>query len=87
MARCFYVNGLPEEGDEIVGNLLRRSDEWLAWAGTIRPERRPGSAYSRYIWFETMERSLAVAVRYDKKKFYCQYGKRYEHYATQTVRG
>ena len=87
MARCFYVNGLPEDGDEIVGNLLRRSDEWLAWAGTIRPERRPGSAYSRYIWFETMERSLAVAVRYDRKKFYYQYGKRYEHYATQTVRG
>ena len=86
MARCFYVTQHPEKGDKIVRSLLRRSDEWLTWIGSISEERRSGSLYSYISWLETMERALALAVQYDRKDFYYQYGKKYEHYTAQTAR-
>jgi len=86
MARCFYMTQQAEKGDEIVGKLLLRSDEWLTWIESIRAERRKGSLYSYYSWLETMERALTVAVQFDRKAFY-QYGKKYEHYTRQADQG
>ena len=80
MARCFYVNSLPDQGDRIVSSLLRRAVEWLSWIDTIRPSRRAGSAFSRYTWLQTMELALAVAAQYDRNNIYQQYIKHYEHY-------
>ena len=80
MARCFYVNSLPDQGDRIVSSLLRRAVEWLSWIDTIRPSRRAGSAFSRYTWLQTMELALAVAAQYDRNNIYQQYIKHYERY-------
>jgi hypothetical protein len=80
MARCFYVNSLPDQGDRIVSGLLRRAVEWLLWIDTIRPSRRAGSAFSRYTWLQTMELALAVAAQYDRNNIYQQYIKHYERY-------
>ena len=80
MARCFYLNRLPEQGDDIVNGLLRRSAEWLSWIETIKPSRRAGSAYSRHIWMQTMEYALAVAAQYERTNIYQQYIHQYEQY-------
>ena len=86
MARCFYITQQTEKGDEIVRELLRRSNEWLTWIETISEGRRSGSLYSYVSWLETMERALAVAVQHDRKDFYYQYRNKYEHYTAQTAR-
>ena len=80
MARCYYRAEQPEQGDEIVGSLLHRSEEWLSWIETIIPSRREGSAYSRYVWLKTMQQALAVAAQFDRSKIYHQYIHQYEHY-------
>ena len=80
MARCYYLNKRPEQGDEIVGSLLRRSAEWLSWIEAIKPSRRVGSAYSRHLWMQTMEQALAVAVQNDRTNIYQQYIHQYEHF-------
>ena len=81
MARCFYLNNLPKQGDEIVSSLLRRSAEWLSWIDTIRLSRRASSAYSRHLWTKTMELSLAVAAQYERKNIYQQYIHQYEQFS------
>ena len=80
MARCFYQNNLPEQGDDIVGNLLRRSAEWLTWIDTIKPSRRAGSRYTRHLWLQTMEQALAVAAQYERTNICQQYIHQYEHH-------
>ena len=80
MARCYYLNNRPEQGDEIVSSLLRRSAEWLSWIDTIKPSRRAGSGYSRHLWMRTMEQALAVVAQYERTNIYQQYIKHYEHY-------
>jgi len=80
MARCFYLNSLTKQGDDIVNGLLRSASEWLSWIETIRPSRRAGSELSRYLWMQTMERALAVATQYDRTDIYQQYIKQYEYY-------
>ncbi|UKK59487.1 DUF2723 domain-containing protein [Prevotella communis] len=83
MARCYYMARQPEQGDEIVSDLLRRSDEWLFWINTIKSSRRAGSLYNRYTWMQTMEQALVVAEQYERSKFIHQYIKQYEHYNKQ----
>ena len=83
MARCYYMAHQPEQGDEIVSNLLRRSDEWLSWINTIKSSRRAGSFYNRYTWMQTMEQALALAEQFERTKFIHQYIKQYEHYNKQ----
>ncbi len=83
MARCYYMAHQPEQGDEIVSNLLRRSDEWLSWINTIKSSRRAGSLYNRYTWMQTMEQALVVAEQFERTKFIHQYIKQYEHYNKQ----
>ena len=83
MARCFYQAGQLGQGDETVGNLLRRSDEWLSWIETITPSRRKGSGYSRYTWLKTMYQALTVAVQFDRTNIYEHYIQPYEHYIQQ----
>ena len=78
MARCFYLNNLPQQGDDIVSGLLRRSSEWLSWIDTITPSRRAGSGYSRRIWLQTMEQALAVAAQFKRTTIYQQYIHEYE---------
>ena len=80
MARCYYLNNRPEQGDEIVSSLLRRSAEWLSWIDTIKPSCRAGSGYSRHLWMRTMEQALAVVAQYERTNIYQQYIKHYEHY-------
>ena len=83
MARCYYMARQPEQGDEIVSSLLRRSDEWLSWINTIKLSRRAGSLYNRYTWMQTMEQALVVAEQFERSKFIHQYIKQYEHYNKQ----
>jgi hypothetical protein len=83
MARCYYMAHQPEKGDEIVSNLLRRSDEWLSWINTIKLSRRAGSLYNRYTWMKTMEQALVVAEQFERNEFIHQYIKQYEHYNKQ----
>lgn len=87
MARCFYATSQTERGDEIVGNLLCRSDEWLAWIETIAPSRRSGSFHTWYSWAQTMGWALAVAKQFDRTKIYHQYGKQYESHIKQFQKG
>ena len=83
MARCYYMARQPELGDEIVSNLLRRSDEWLSWINTIKLSRRAGSLYNRYTWMQTMEQALVVAEQFERTEFINQYIKQYERYNKQ----
>ena len=83
MARCYYMAHQPEQGDEIVSNLLRRSDEWLSWIDTIKPSRRAGSLYHCYAWMQTMEQALVVAEQFERTEFIHQYINQYEHYIKQ----
>ena len=83
MARCYYMARQPEQGDEIVSNLLRRSDEWLSWINTIKFSRRAGSLYNRYTWMQTMEQALVVAEQFERTEFIHQYIKQYERYNKQ----
>lgn len=83
MARCYYMARQPEQGDEIVSTLLRRSDEWLSWINTINSSRRAGSLYNRYTWMQTMEQALVVAEQFERTEFIHQYIKQYEHYNKQ----
>ena len=83
MARCYYMARQPEQGDEIVSTLLRRSDEWLSWINTIKLSRRAGSLYNRYTWMQTMEQALVVAEQFERRKFINQYIKQYERYNKQ----
>ena len=83
MARCYYMARQPEQGDEIVSSLLRRSDEWLSWINTIKLSRRAGSLYNRYTWMQTMEQALVVAEQFERTEFIHQYIKQYEHYNKQ----
>ena len=87
MARCFYATSQTERGDEIVGNLLCRSDEWLAWIETIAPSRRSGSFHTWYSWAQTMGWALAVAKQFDRTKIYHQYSKQYESHIKQFQKG
>ena len=82
MARCYYMTHQPEQGDEIVSSLLRRSDEWLSWINTIKPSRRAGSLYNRYTWMQTMEQALVVAEQFERTEYIHQYIKQYECNAT-----
>ena len=83
MARCYYMAHQPEKGDEIVSNLLSRSDEWLSWIDTIKSSRRAGSLYNRYTWMQTMEQALVVAEQFERTEFIHQYIKQYERYNKQ----
>ena len=83
MARCYYVAHQPENGDQIVSSLLRRSDEWLSWINTIKLSRRAGSLYNRYTWMQTMEQALVVAEQFERTEFIHQYIKQYEYYNKQ----
>ena len=83
MARCFYTNNLPKQGDDIVNNLLYRSFEWLSWIDTIKPTRRAGSGYSRNEWLQTMKLALAVAAKHERTNIFNQYIRQYEHYIQQ----
>ena len=83
MARCYYMARQPEQGDEIVSSLLRRSDEWLSWINTIKLSRRAGSLYNRYTWMQAMEQALVIAEQFERNEFIHQYIKQYEHYNKQ----
>jgi len=83
MARCYYLNRQPEQGDEIVSDLLRRSCEWLSWLESVKPARRAASAYSNYLWMQTMHKAITVAAQFERNAIYQQYIQQYDHYAQQ----
>ena len=83
MASCYYLAGQPMQGDGIVSNLLRRSEEWLSWIETIKPSRRNGSLFSRYTWLKTMQQALAVAGQFERNEICHQYTPQYEIHIRQ----
>ena len=83
MARCYYLAGQPMQGDGIVSNLLRRSEEWLSWIEAIKPSRRNGSLFSRYTWLKTMQQALAVAGQFERNEICHQYTPQYELHIRQ----
>ena len=85
MARCYYMARQPEQGDEIISNLLQRSDEWLSWINTIKPSRRAGSLNNRYTWIQTMEQALLVAEQFERTEIYHQHIKQYEYHIKQNL--
>ena len=86
MARCFYLTHQLERGDEIVGNLLQRADEWLSWLETITPSRRSGSLRSCYTWMQIMQQALALADQFGRTNIYNQYSNQYELHIKQIQR-
>ena len=84
MARCYYQTNHPKEGDEIVSSLLRRSEEWLSWIETINSKRRSGSLYSQYLWMQTMQQALSMAIEYERTNINHQYIRQYEYYIKQS---
>ena len=85
MARCYYMARQSEKGDEIISNLLQRSDEWLSWINTIKSSRRAGSLNNRYTWIQTMEQALIVAEQFERTEIYHQYIKQYEYHIKQNL--
>ena len=83
MAKCYYMTGKPEKGDEIICNLLQRSSEWLSWIETIIPSRRSGSLYSQYTWLKILQQALAVAEQFERTEIYHQYINQYEYHIKQ----
>ena len=84
MARCYYQTNQPIQGDDIVNNLLRRSEEWLSWIETITPQRRTGSLYTQKTWLQTMQQTLALAVQFERTDIYHQYIRQYENFLQQS---
>jgi hypothetical protein len=87
MARCYYLACQPKQGDAIVSNLLKRSDEWLSWIQTIKSSRRPGSLYSHYTWLQTMRQAFTAAEQYERTELYHQYIKQYEFHIKHYQKG
>ena len=85
MARCYYMARQSEKGDEIISNLLQRSNEWLSWINTIKSSRRAGSLNNRYTWIQTMEQALIVAEQFERTEIYHQYIKQYEYHIKQNL--
>ena len=85
MARCYYMARQSEKGDEIISNLLQRSDEWLSLINTIKSSRRAGSLNNRYTWIQTMEQALIVAEQFERTEIYHQYIKQYEYHIKQNL--
>ena len=83
MARCYCIADQPVQGDEIVSNLLRRSEEWLSWIEKIKPSRRNGSLFSRYTWLKTMQQALDVAGQFERNEICHQYNPQYELHIKQ----
>ena len=85
MARCYYMARQSEKGDEIISNMLQRSNEWLSWINTIKSSRRAGSLNNRYTWIQTMEQALIVAEQFERTEIYHQYIKQYEYHIKQNL--
>ncbi len=83
LAQCFYENGMTSRGDDILADLLTRSDEWLSWIETIGPNRQQGSLYTALVWLKTMQQSLGAAYRYDREQLVRKYHQNFERHANQ----
>ena len=85
MARCYYLTNQAGEADKIVGNLLRRSIEWLRWIDTIKPQQRAGSLHTRNDWMQTMLLTITMAEQFERKEIINQYKNQYEHFIKQEI--
>ena len=83
MAKCFYQTGQTKQGDEIVSDLLCRSNEWMSWMETIRDSRKLGSLSTVYNWLRTMQQALATAREYKRDAFIEQYQPLFQRYVCQ----
>ena len=83
MAKCYYENGYTCQGDEIVADLLQRSEEWLRWTESIKPSRKGGSLASVNSWLHTMQQALNVAAQYRRDKLIENYYPLFQRYANQ----
>ena len=68
MLRCLYHTGHQAEADALAEDMLSRSAEWMEWIGTLKPERRRGSALSEYQWKRIMQQTVSLLYHYDRKK-------------------
>ncbi len=83
MAKCYYETGKGNMGDEIIADLLRRSDEWLRWIESLSPSRKGGSMASAYAWQRTMQQSLNVAAQYHRDQLIEKFNPSFQKYAYQ----
>ena len=83
LARCYYENGKTSRGDDILADLLTRSDEWLSWIETIGPKRQHASQYTAYVWLKTMQQSLECAYQYERDPLINKYHQNFERHANQ----
>ena len=83
MARCCYLTSHIKQGDEILCDLLRRSDEWLAWLDTITPSRKPASLPTAYSWVHTMQQALAMAYEFERNNLVDNYYSLFQRYVSQ----
>ena len=68
MLNCLYHTGHHAEADTLARDMLSRSVEWLEWIGTLRPERRRGSALTEYQWKRIMNKIVSLLYHYDRKE-------------------
>ena len=68
MLRCLYHTGHHAEADALAEDMLSRSAEWMEWIGTLKPERRRGSAFSEYQWKRVMQQIVSLLYHYDRKE-------------------
>ncbi|MBO4821244.1 MAG: DUF2723 domain-containing protein [Prevotella sp.] len=87
LARCYYENGMASRGDDILTDLLVRSDEWLSWIETIGTRRRPASLYTAITWLKTMQHSLETAYHYEREPLTRKYHQIFERHANQYQKG
>ena len=73
MLRCLYHTGHQAEADALAEDMLSRSAEWMEWIGTLKPERRRGSAFSEYQWKRVMQQIVSLLYHYDRKKLLTTY--------------
>ena len=80
MAKCFYATGNKADGDRIVLDLMKRSDEWLTWFSTMEKGRLYGSMPTVSEWLTTMHTAMMTAYENDRTTIMKQYYDKYEEY-------
>lgn len=79
--RALYANGRTDRADVLLADLLRSSDEWLAWMQTFR--RRAASEHSVYRHLGRMQRALALARTHNRETLLMSYAQKFMTYAQQ----
>ncbi len=83
LARCYYENGMADKADAIISQLLKRSDEWLEWIATIRPDRQQPSLFTAAGWMKTMQQTFALAYQYERTSVINKYKSSFQRHVSK----